>query len=415
MRDSRRARRLAAGARPFGRGGSLRARGSLAGARLLRRKLLATTIWLLVVWSSPGLAQHATTLSYGSASSVEMDDALLDRAAQLYRDAVERDELKGAVLLVARRGVIVLHEAVGWRHEAYRLPMERDTLFRMASNTKPVIGTAVMILHEAGKLSLGDRAADHLDSFDNDRSRDITVRQLLNHSSGLRVGPIFHPFEEGQTPTLLGAVAKFGAEGPAVEPGASYSYSNAGYNTVGAIIEVASGMPLEDFLRTRIYEPLGMADTLNHEDESKLRRMATVYRGRRRDDGRVVFRQGFTPGDAPDFPVIRASGGMISTAPDYARFLQMHLNRGRYGDVRILSEESVAAATRGDIASGARTAYGLGWQVARDGAYSHAGSDGTMAWVDPARELIGLALTQSPGGVNPHREFRELVNRAADP
>ena len=369
---------------------------------------------LVVVWPSLGLAQHATTLSYGSASSVGMDDALLDRAAQLYRDAVERDELKGAVLLVARRGLIVLHEAVGWRHEAYRLPMEGDTLFRMASNTKPVIGTAVLILHEAGKLSLDDRAADHLDSFDNDRSRDITVRQLLNHSSGLRIGPIFHPFAEGETPTLLGAVAKFGAEGPAVEPGISYSYSNAGYNTVGAIIEVASGMPLEDFLRTRIYEPLGMVDTLNHEDESKLSRMATVYRGRRRDDGRVVFRPGFTPGDPPDFPVIRASGGMISTASDYARFLQMYLSRGRYGDVQIVSEESVAAATRGDVASGARTAYGLGWQVAGDGAYSHAGSDGTMAWVDPSRDLIGLVLTQSPGGVNPRRQFQDLVNRAAD-
>ena len=316
------------------------------------------------------------------------------------------------MLLVARRGVIVLHEAVGWRHEAYRLPMERDTLFRMTSNTKPVIGTAVLILHEEGKLSLDDRAADHLDSFDNDRSRDITVRQLLNHSSGLRFGPIFHPFAEGETPTLLGAVAKFGAEGPAVEPGASYSYSNAGYNTVGAIIEVASGMPLEDFLRTRIYEPLGMADTLNHEDESKLSRMATVYRGRRGDDGRVAFRQGFTPGDASDFPVIRASGGMISSAPDYARFLHMHLNRGRYGDVRILLEESVAAATRGDVASGSNTAYGLGWQVADDGSYSHSGSDGTMAWVDPAREVIGMVLTQSPGGINPSREFRALVNRA---
>ena len=93
-----------------------------------------------------------------------------------------------------------------------------------------------------------------------------------------------------------------------MEPGSSYSYNNAGYNTVGAIIEVASGMPLEDFLRARIYDPLGMADTLNHEDETKLHRMATVYRGRRGDDGGVVFRQGFTPGDPPDFPVVRASG-----------------------------------------------------------------------------------------------------------
>ena len=379
-----------------------------------RLTAVAVVIWSLALWSAPGMAQHATTLAYGSAASVGMDAALLDQAMQLYRDAVERDELKGAVLMVARRGVIVLHEAVGLRHEAYQLPMERDTLFRMASNTKPVIGTAVLILQEEGRLALDDRAADHLESFDNDRSRDITIRQLLSHSSGLRVGPIFYPFEEDETPTLIGAVAKFGAEGPAVEPGTSYSYNNAGYNTVGAIIEVASGMTLEDFLRTRIYEPLGMADTLNHEDETRLSRMATVYRGRRQDDGRVDFRQGFSPGDPPDFPVVRASGGMISTAPDYARFLQMYLNGGRYADAQVLSEDSVAAGTKGEIVSGTNTAYGLGWQIATDGAYSHAGSDGTMGWVDPSREIIGIVFTQSPGGINPRRDFQELVNRAVD-
>ena len=375
---------------------------------------VAAIACVLALRAAAGPAQPATTLTHGPAASVGMDAALLDEAAGLYRDAVDRGDLKGAVLMVARRGVIVLHEAVGWRHEAYRLPMEPDTLFRMASNTKPVIGAAVLILQEDGRLSLDDRAAEHLESFDNVRSRDITIRQLLSHASGLRVRPIFYPFEPDETPTLLGAVAKFGAEGPEVEPGTSYSYNNAGYNTVGAIIEVASGMPIEEFLRARIYDPLGMADTLNHEDEAKLHRMATVYRGRRGDNGGVVFRQGFTPGDPPDFPVVRASGGMISTAPDYARFLQMFLNRGRYADAQILSEDSVAAATRGYIASGGRTTYGLGWQIAPDGAYSHAGSDGTMGWVDPARELIGMVLTQSPGGTNPTREFRELVRRAVD-
>ena len=152
---------------------------------------VAVVIWSLTLWSPPVLAQDATTLSYGSAASVGMDAAVLEQAMQLYRDAVARDELKGAVLMVARRGVIVLHEALGWRHEAYQLPMEADTLFRMASNTKPVIGTAVLILQEEGRLSLDDRAAAHLESFDNDRSRDITIRQLLSHSSGLRIGPIF--------------------------------------------------------------------------------------------------------------------------------------------------------------------------------------------------------------------------------
>ena len=158
---------------------------------------VAVVFWSLSLGVAPAVAQHATTLAYGSAASVGMDAAVLEQAMQLYRDAVARDELKGAVLMVARRGVIVLHEAVGWRHEAYQLPMEADTLFRMASNTKPVIGTAALILQEEGRLSLDDRAAAYLGSFDNHRSRDITIRQLLSHSSGLRIGPIFHPFLRG--------------------------------------------------------------------------------------------------------------------------------------------------------------------------------------------------------------------------
>jgi len=379
-----------------------------------RRRAAGAIACAFVLWAIPGSAQDAVTLSHGSAASVGMDAGLLDDAVQLYRDAVARDELKGAVLLVARRGVIVMQEAVGWRHEAYQLPMAQDTIFRMASNTKPVVATAALILQEEGKLSLDDTVATHLDSFDNFRSRDITIRQLLSHASGFRIGPIFYPFDEGETPTLRGAVARFGAEGPDVEPGTSYSYNNAGYNSLGAVIEVASGMPLEDFLRTRIYEPLGMVDTLNHEDPTKLSRMATVYRGRRQEDGSVAFRQGFTPGDPADFPMTRASGGMLSTSDDYARFLQMYLNHGRYADAQIISADSVATGTRGHIASSETRAYGLGWQIATDGAYSHSGSDGTMGWVDPSRELIGIVFTQSPGGKNPRREFQRLVNRAVD-
>ena len=123
-----------------------------------RMTLLAAIACVLALWTAPALAQTATTLTHGSAASVGMDADLLDEAARLYRDAVDRGDLKGAVLMVARRGVIVLHEAVGRRHEAYRLPMEPDTLFRMASNTKPVIGTAVLILQEDGRLSLDDHA-----------------------------------------------------------------------------------------------------------------------------------------------------------------------------------------------------------------------------------------------------------------
>jgi len=334
----------------------------------------------------------------------------LDAAVQLYRDAVSRGELRGAVLYVARDGEVLLHEAVGFKHHAYRLPMETDTLFRMASNTKPVVATAVLMLAEEGKLALTDPVAKYLPSYDNDKSRRVTIEQLLTHSSGLRIGPIFYPFAEGEEPTLQAAVAKFGAEGPSEPPGA-YSYNNAGYNTLGAIVEVASGQPLEAFLKARIYDPLGMTDTLNHEDPAKVHRMATVYRGRRSGGrgGPLVFTQGFTPGDAPDFPVIRASGGMISTTGDYARFLEMFRRGGEHDGRRLLRAETVASAIAPRVKAGADASYGYGWSIRADGSYGHSGSDGTMAWVDPARGVIGMVLTQSPGGNNPVTQFRELV------
>ena len=347
------------------------------------------------------------------ALSTQMADraALLREAVDLYKTAVEKEHLRGAVLHVARNGETVLHEAVGFRHHAYGVPMLKDTMFRMASNTKPVVATAIMMLAEEGKLSVDDAVAKHLPSFDNDKSRGITIAQLLSHSSGFRIEPIFYPFRDGEEVSLVAAAAKFGKEGPAAAPG-TYSYNNAGYNTLGAIIEVVSRMPLETFLKTRIYEPLGMTDTLNHEDPAKLARMATVYRGRRGADGKVTFTQGFTPGDAPDFPVIRASGGMISTAADYAKFLEMFRQGGVYNGRRLLKAETVQAMITPRVKAGETGSYGYGWMIAADGVYSHTGSDGTMAWIDPARGITGMVLTQSPGGINPVREFREKVTAA---
>ena len=331
----------------------------------------------------------------------------LREAVDLFRKAVSADQLRGAVLYAARNGEVLLHEAVGLRNVTSREPMEKDTLFRMASNTKPVVATAIMMLQEEGRLSIDDPVAKHLPSFANEKSRGITIAQLLSHSSGLRIEPIFYPFKDGEERSLQAAVAKFGAEGPKEAPGA-YSYNNAGYNTLGAIIEVLSGMPLERFLITRIYEPLGMVDTLNHEDAAKLSRMATVYRGRR-DGDKVVFTQGFTPGDKPDYPFVRASGGMISTAADYAKFLETFRNGGIYNGTRLLKEESVKAMLVPRAKISETSSYGLGWMLSPDGSYFHTGSDGTMAWVDPPRGIVGMVLTQSPGGVNPRNEFRQKI------
>ena len=385
----------------------------------MTRRSRTTFGLVLVLLAVVGLtvsAQAPRTLQYGTAASVGMDPQGLSRAVDLFRGAVARDEIRGVVLMVARRGTIVMHEALGWRHVAYKLPMEKDTLFRMASNTKPVVASAALILEQDGKLALTDRVGAHLSALDNYRWREVTIGHLLSHSSGLRIGPIFLPFDDEtgkkETPTLQGAVGRFASLGPEFAPGTTYSYNNAGFNTAGAVIEHASGLALEDLLRTRLYEPLGMTDTLNHEDATKLARMATVYSGQRGEDGKVAWTQRFTPGDPPDFPVIRASGGMISTAMDYAKFLQMYLNGGEYGGARILTAASVAKATTSHIGAGTDGGYGYGWVVAPDGSYSHTGSDGTYAWVDPKRDLFGLVFTQSPGGPNPRVQFKDAVAAA---
>jgi CubicO group peptidase (beta-lactamase class C family) len=352
---------------------------------------------LFAALSVQALAQDRTTL--------------LREAVEPFKQAVEKDHIRGAVLYVAEHGKPVLFEAVGYRNFESRAPMEKDTLFRMASNTKPVVATAVLMLQEDGRLSVDAPVAKYLRSFDNNKSSRITIAELLSHSSGLRIEPIFYPFKPGEEISLQSAVAKFGAEGPKAAPGA-YSYSNAGYNTLAAIIETVSGMPLETFLSTRIYAPLGMTDTLNHVDPAKLDRMTTVYRGQRRD-ATVIFTRGWTPGDPPDYPIIRGSGGMISTAADYAKFLELFRQKGMVNGTRLLKAETVQAMITPRVKTGqAEWSYGYGWMLPGGGVFSHTGSDGTMAWVDPSHDVIGMVLTQSPGGINPVTEFPRKINAA---
>jgi CubicO group peptidase (beta-lactamase class C family) len=155
-----------------------------------------------------------------------------------------------------------------------------------------------------------------------------------------------------------------------------------------------------------------MEDSYHHETaeqlDGKLSRMGAVYY--RREGGR--WAPGWKPGDPPQVPFVRASGGMISTAWDYAIFLQLFLNGGEYGGVRILKPETVKRMTSAQFPTGPGGSYGYGWMVSEDGMYSHGGSDGTFAWVDPAHDLIGLVLTQTPAGRNPRNRFVELVKLA---
>lgn len=381
--------------------------------RILTRMPTSLLPLLAVLVTAPLHGQ--AELSPGTPQEVGMSAAVLEGAVGLYREAVASGDLVGAVVLVARHGKIVVHEAIGQRDWQRNLPMEKTTMFRMASNTKPVVATAIAILVERGQISYNDPVRKFIPSFDNYRAGFMTVGQLLSHTSGFRIPTLFlgpYTIESGNAqPTLQTEAAKFGAVGGAFPPGGAYSYSNPGYNTLGAIIEIVSGKPLDEFLRDEIYAPLGMIDTYHIETaertDGKVNRMSAVYYNR--ENGRWV--PGWRPGQPPQVPFVRASGGLISTALDYAVFLQTHLNGGTYGSARIITPQNVQAmTTRRTPENG--PAYGYGWQLQEGGIYAHGGSDGTVAWVDPERGIIALVFTQTPRGRNPISRFRQLVNLA---
>jgi CubicO group peptidase (beta-lactamase class C family) len=375
-------------------------------------------------------ARSGEVLRSGRPDEVGMSAEALRGASAVVADAVARDDIRGAVVLVARHGRIVMHAAYGWQNVDEEQPMERDSLFRMASNTKPVIGTAVLMLEERGKLDIDDPIGRHLPAFDNADYRHVTIRNLLSHTSGLRIRTLFInpllPADEGciLTSRLQSEVNRFASMPPEYEPGTTYSYNNAGYNTLGSLIEVCADQPLEEFLTDNIYDPLEMWETSNHPPAAELGRLCVVYARKTSESGEPVWKVRFEQETRMRVPFVRASGGMVSTAVDYANYCQMHLNGGEYDGRQVLRLESVRMAhtpqtgsvTRPmiDRHSGREFAYGLGWKIYPDGVYYHSGSEGTYAWIDPQRDLIGLLLTQSPGGDVPQEEFIARVTAACD-
>ena len=373
------------------------------------RRCLSTLIFVIGLGSSAVSGQETYTLSKGTPGDVGMSPTVLAGAFGIYEEAVARGDLVGAVVLVARHGRVVLHEAIGWQDKKQGILMQQNTMFHMASNTKPVVAASVAKLVEDGSLGYSDLVRDYIPEWDNYRAGLIRIDHLLSHSSGLRINSLFLP-PAAENTTLQKAAARFGSIGATVTPGEEYSYSNPGYNTLAALIEITSGTLLEDHLDAVIYTPLGMVDSYNyragHQLEGKFDRTGPVYY--ERDSAGQ-----WTPGTPTTIPFARGSGGMVTTTWDYALFCQMILNGGIYDGIRILKPESVALMTSAKVETSGG-AYGYGWSLV-DGVVSHGGSDGTNAWIDPDRDIIGLVFTQTPGGRPPITRFRHLVNLAIEP
>jgi CubicO group peptidase (beta-lactamase class C family) len=379
---------------------------------------------------------------------------MLERARAHVESSVGRGEIAGAVLLVTRHHRIAQLASVGMRDVEAGLPMEPDTIFRIASMTKPIVSVGVLMLVEAGKLGLDDPLARYIPEFadatvyagvEDGRirlaplERPITVNHLLTHTSGL-FGESPHPSLDSAfdnlgdyqyaLPELMRRIA---AQPLAHQPGAGWRYGWS-HAVLGRVIEIVGGVPLDEYLASAIFGPLDMVDSGFYVPPDKVGRLAAVYES----TGGVLKR--IDDEDAHEItehiPLLSGGGGCASTPLDYQRFILMLSGQGELDGVRLLEPETVAQMTGnrlasplwpleigGDVAQG--EGYGLGVGVIVEsspeslagsvGTYEWGGSWNTDFWVDPVRELSAIYMVQlqpRTSLTSPGREYWSLVSQA---
>jgi CubicO group peptidase (beta-lactamase class C family) len=420
----------------------------------MNRKRSICVFCLLLCCAALAVAQDMVKLDLPKAARPEevgFSPERLNRITQFFQGEVDKGAIPGAVLLVARNGKVVYHEAVGYQDREKKIPMKRDAIFRIFSMSKPITTVAVMMLAEEGKIDLLAPASQYLPEFKDlkvgvektdpatgktvlaleDQKRPMTVQDLLRHTSGLVYGPFGHTlvheaynkanlFDNGQT--LAEMVTKLSKLPLAHQPGTVWEYGMS-VDVLGRIVEVVSGMPFDRFVAERITAPLGMHDTAFYLNTAQASRLA---------EPQVDAATGKRPegwGEAADFTKEKVKwfsggGGMLSTAWDYARFSQMLVNGGEFNGVRLLSPKTLAVMTSdqlpphtprvGDVAvtqdlspvAELGHSFGLGFAVRTDlgrspvsgsvGDYFWAGAAGTYFWVDPQEKLFAVMMVQMP-------------------
>jgi len=305
---------------------------------------------------------------------------------------------------------------------AAKKPLKTDAVFWIASQSKPITATALMMLVDDGKVKLDDPVEKYLPEFKGqelevDKMRKkpihpITVRNVLSHTSGL-------PFSSAmERPTLdlfpLRERVESYAKAPLqFEPDAKYQYSNAGINTAGRIIEVVSGMSYEDFLDKRLFGPLGMKDTTFWPSEEQITRLTKPYKPSKDKtdlEETTISQLKYPLNDRKRQPM--PAGGLFSTASDVARFCQMILNGGEFNGKRCLSEDAVKQMTSRQTAEGLSTNYGLGWSTGAS--FGHGGALSTNMTIDPKRELIMVWMVQHAGFPGDGNKSQGAFQKAAE-
>ena len=370
------------------------------------------------------------------------DEPTLPGIGAAMREMVAKNEVAGAVTVVVTKDKVLHLENTGLADVAANRPMTPDAIFWVASMTKPITGTAVLMLQDEGKLNVADPVAKYLPEFANLKTpsgqpANLTITQILTHTSGLgeASGPAA---KEAKTladlvPIWLGAPMQY-------EPGAKWSYTQSGINAAARIVEVVSGMSFDAFLQQRLFDPLGMKDTTFYPTDTQRARLVTAY-AKNKDTGAfeaVPPRADFGTRDRPPL----GNGGLYSTAPDYARFCQMLLGGGTFDGRRYLSADAMKFLTTPQTGElpvgffqndtygqhGTKYGWGLGTCILRTphegvaamlspGAFGHGGAWGTQAWVDPVRGVAYVLMVQRANFPNSdasevRRAFQEAAVKA---
>src|SRR5207302_240765 len=422
---------------------------------MTRKTLISTVICVLLI-TSAAVAQGLPT---AKPESTGLSSERLQRIGTVIQRNIDEKRIAGAVTLVARRGSVVWFKAQGMADAEAGKPMRPDTLFRICSMTKPITSVAVMMLYEEGRFLLDDPVSKYLPEFKNQNvlvkpatgesytipvTREITIRDLLRHTSGLTyhwndmLGPMYKTANvaHGLLPydgTIEDSVKRLAALPLLFRPGERWEYS-LGVDVLGRLVEVVSGKPLDEFFRTRIFEPLGMKDTYFYPPEDKLQRLAAAYtyypdKGLNRFPDTPIAEGPFVY--SADYPyrspkkLFSGGAGLVSTVEDYTRFCFMMLDGGKVGNTRLLSRKSIELMTHDQLGKiSSDRGFGLGFGV--DGVkepLSELGSPGEFDWggffytafsIDPKEQMIVIFMAQlhPSGGLSLDRQVHALAYQA---
>jgi CubicO group peptidase (beta-lactamase class C family) len=417
------------------------------------------TVGVLVALTLTLPLSAASVPTATKAEDVGLSTERLKRINALFQRAMDAKQISGAVSIVARRGRVAHFEAQGLMDIEAKTAMRKDAIFRIASMSKPITGVAIMMLVEEGAIRLTDPVSRFIPEFKDTKvavqkssggppaapggaprapeiytvpaDRAITVRDLMTHTSGLQSGGAGSREASRVAPrspseSLATHIPRFGEAPLDFQPGTAWRYSAlAGIDTLGRIVEVASGLTFDRFLQERIFMPLGMKDTTFVPSADQMPRVVTLYNG----GGEAGLRRTDTPGWLATKTLFSGGGGLWSTAEDYLQFAQMLVNGGELNGRRLLSPRTVELMAtnhvgdlfRGTTGDAQGTGFGLTMDVVLDnvaanarkstGSFGWGGAFGTYFWVDPKEKLVAVMMIQTSVPAL-RRDFENAVMQA---